>query len=81
MHTKNHGRPLPALPLSADVAGETKAPAKGLSAALDAALGAGAGKPQFPGQKASPRREDAIDKAPKPTGGANRTMSPRRGHR
>lgn len=85
MHAKNNGRPLPALPLGADVAAkpEQHAPAKGLSAVLDAALGGAPGKAQFPGEKlmGAPQRPDKLNKAPKPTIGANRTMSPRTGHR
>lgn len=90
MHLKNNGRPLPALPLGADLAAkpEPHAPAKGLSAVLDAALGGKPGKAQFPGgsptgaphrpEKLNPKRSTG---APKPTVGANHTMSPRTGHR
>jgi hypothetical protein len=85
MHAKNNGRPLPALPLSADVTTSAidNAPAKGLSAALGAALGGGHSKPQFPGGKltGAPHGPDTLNRAPKPIGGANRTMSPRQGHR
>jgi hypothetical protein len=83
MQTKNN-RPLPVLPLSAEVTAAPStndAPAKGLSAALGAALGGKAGKAQFPGKRGAPHHPDAINKAPKPVGGANRTLSPRKGHR
>jgi hypothetical protein len=85
MHAKNDGRPLPALPLGADVAAkpEQHAPAKGLSAVLGTALGGTPGKAQFPAGKltGAPHRPDKLNKAPKPTGGANRTTGPRTGHR
>ena len=87
MHAKNMNRPAIALPLSADAtkpsqgAGD-KSPAKGLSAALGAALGGPGEKAQFSGRKTgAPHHPDTLSKAQKPVGGANRTQSPRKGHR
>lgn len=85
MHAKTNSRPAPAPKTVRDTDIDTgpkhQAPASNLSAAFGNALGGASGKPQFPAGKGAPHRPDQINKAPKPVGGANRTMSPRRGHR
>lgn len=83
MQPKNDGRPAPATPPSADKADDGSAPATGLTAVLAAALQAKTAKRQLPGGNApgGPHGPDRLNKAPKPAGGANRTMGPRRGHR